>query len=370
MLQTTRGGRPDAGISIGEIRSKKVAIDWPEAIAILQALCKTLCGPGGPAEAIRVDTQNVFIHADGTISVVPSTDLDSGPLLDQLLQVLTEILAEESVRQPLRAALFHPAQGTSVEDWSRSIEYYERRNRSVQIQAVYERAVNAAVRMTAEAASPTDPTPVPSEPKKFLAVPPMMTKRLFAVTGLAVAAVTIVVFTVAWMVDARILGLQSSYERSALAGAGRKIRQGRPPAVAMAPAPQTAELSTAENPAEPLATEPASSSLAVDDVRGVQPASIVYSREDEDVLPPSPIDPRLPDAIPTGIRADQFAEFEVLVTEAGGVESVKARRVPGTMADAVSMTMSLSAVKTWRFYPAMKDGAPVRYRKIVWVLKS
>jgi hypothetical protein len=37
------------------------------------------------------------------------------------------------------------------------------------------------------------------------------------------------------------------------------------------------------------------------------------------------------------------------------------------MADAMVLTMSLSAAKTWRFQPAIKDGQPVRYRKTVWL---
>jgi hypothetical protein len=68
--------------------------------------------------------------------------------------------------------------------------------------------------------------------------------------------------------------------------------------------------------------------------------------------------------------ADDFAEFEVVVTPAGGVESVRARRVPVTMAEALRVTMSLSAAKTWRFRPGLKDGEPVRYRQVIRVLKN
>jgi hypothetical protein len=114
----------------------------------------------------------------------------------------------------------------------------------------------------------------------------------------------------------------------------------------------------------------ASPALALNAMPGAQPASIVYSDADEDVVPPSPIDPRFPSVIPRGTRLDEFAEFEVLVTESGGVESVKALRVPATMSEAVSMTMSLSAAKTWRFHPATKEGVPVKYLEIIWVLKS
>ena len=144
-----RAGRPDAGISVSELRSKKVAVDWAEAIAIVQGLCDAICGPAARPQSGRVAADNVFIHADGSVTVAPSSQRSGVTLLQQLGDVLREILSEEQVRQPLRGALFHPAAASSVELWSKRLEYYERQNRSLHIQAVYERAVNAAVRMTA-----------------------------------------------------------------------------------------------------------------------------------------------------------------------------------------------------------------------------
>jgi hypothetical protein len=97
---------------------------------------------------------------------------------------------------------------------------------------------------------------------------------------------------------------------------------------------------------------------------------LTYSASDIGVVPPVSIYPQFPTRFPPHITADDFAEFDVIVTETGDVESVRARRVPPTMGEAVRMTMSLSAAKTWRFRPGLKDGEPIRYRQVIRVLKN
>ncbi len=104
-------------------------------------------------------------------------------------------------------------------------------------------------------------------------------------------------------------------------------------------------------------------------VRAVQASprmvnAAVYAENDNEVVPPSAIYPRFPTVKPAGV---DLVEFNVLISEAGTVESVHALRAPETIAEAMVVTMSLSASKTWRFSPATKDGEPVRYRKVVWV---
>ena len=108
---------------------------------------------------------------------------------------------------------------------------------------------------------------------------------------------------------------------------------------------------------------------------GASPAAssllpVIYSQDDADVVPPTAIYPQFPKSMPPGLGPNDIAEFYVIVSETGSVESVYARRVPETMAEAMRVTMSLSAAKAWRFKPGMKDGRPVRYRTLVWVQKN
>ncbi len=54
--------------------------------------------------------------------------------------------------------------------------------------------------------------------------------------------------------------------------------------------------------------------------------------------------------------------IEIVVDERGAVQSVRAIDRTETIADAAALTMSLSAVKSWHFSPALKDGRPVKFR--------
>ncbi len=57
----------------------------------------------------------------------------------------------------------------------------------------------------------------------------------------------------------------------------------------------------------------------------------------------------------------------VVVNERGTVESAQAMQPQNNLGDAMAVTMSLSAVKTWHFSPALRNGVPVKYRQIVSV---
>jgi len=53
--------------------------------------------------------------------------------------------------------------------------------------------------------------------------------------------------------------------------------------------------------------------------------------------------------------------LEVVISQRGEVERIKLLSPPRRMVD----VMALSAAKMWRFDPALKDGAPVRYRLVL-----
>jgi hypothetical protein len=106
---------------------------------------------------------------------------------------------------------------------------------------------------------------------------------------------------------------------------------------------------------------------AYDVAAGSEPAGMpIYSASDRDVTPPLATYPRVP-APPAGVRAEALSTLELLVDETGQVESVRLRGRPAYLGEALQATVNLSAAKTWRFAPAVKDGRPVKYRKLVQV---
>ena len=103
-------------------------------------------------------------------------------------------------------------------------------------------------------------------------------------------------------------------------------------------------------------------------VDGMLASSRIYTEKDSEVSAPVAVYPQLPSTLPPDTPKGALAVIDLVIDDSGRVETVKLRDAPTTMADAMVLTMGLSAAKTWRFQPALKDGRPVRYRKSIWVL--
>jgi hypothetical protein len=92
----------------------------------------------------------------------------------------------------------------------------------------------------------------------------------------------------------------------------------------------------------------------------------VYEAEDLDVIPPMIIDQRMPAWIPPNpvLAYRKFrGTLEVVVGEDGAVES-------RTMSEPVFPSYDrelLNAAQGWKYTPAIKDGRPVKYRKVIGV---
>ncbi len=87
-------------------------------------------------------------------------------------------------------------------------------------------------------------------------------------------------------------------------------------------------------------------------------ASVLFDGNDLNVTPPVALRHGLPtvtEDIPWNADA---GVVEAIVSSAGTVERVKLLPPPHS----IHQSMSLSAIKTWRFRPATKDGRAVRYR--------
>jgi hypothetical protein len=94
----------------------------------------------------------------------------------------------------------------------------------------------------------------------------------------------------------------------------------------------------------------------------------VYSADDDDVSAPVPIDRVRSNPLAAFNRQQNAAAITIVVSEDGGVESAAVVGRPATFHDGVAATLNLSAVKSWRFYPAVRTGVPVKYRMTVWLV--
>jgi hypothetical protein len=100
---------------------------------------------------------------------------------------------------------------------------------------------------------------------------------------------------------------------------------------------------------------------------GAAPGPFTYGEDDPDVIPPAAVDPQLLRVLrpnSPGVRLDALT-IAVVVNPDGSVESVRGVNAPLNIGESMLLTSALSVVKTWHFVPAIKDGTPVRYRKIV-----
>ena len=89
-------------------------------------------------------------------------------------------------------------------------------------------------------------------------------------------------------------------------------------------------------------------------------ASALFDSSDVNVTPPVTLRPRVP-TIADAASSETVGVVEAIVSATGVVEKVKLLSPP----ESIHQSMILSAIKTWRFRPATKDGQPVRYRQLI-----
>ena len=89
-----------------------------------------------------------------------------------------------------------------------------------------------------------------------------------------------------------------------------------------------------------------------------------YSARDPGVTPPEAVRGDL-SLQRVSVRTDEIVTIELLVNEAGRVETAKVQNDSETIADTMLYAMALQAIRSWEFHPAMKAGTPVRYRQML-----
>lgn len=119
-------------------------------------------------------------------------------------------------------------------------------------------------------------------------------------------------------------------------------------------------------PVEPPASPPSSPEQSPRPAPADPPDSTVYSAANTAVQPPVLRYPNLPNAVVTGNGIPIVGPyFEVLVDQAGRVETVRLRGRPDRSETYYRHRMMLAAAKAWQFAPARLEGRPVRYTALV-----
>jgi hypothetical protein len=111
------------------------------------------------------------------------------------------------------------------------------------------------------------------------------------------------------------------------------------------------------------ASPPSSERLGLDEP---EPDLETYSRESTGVVAPIALWPQLPATLPPGVNEDDLGKIELLIQRDGSVSAVRLLGAPRNVHD----SMFLSAAKAWLFQPALKDGVPVKYRKVIWIAQQ
>ena len=139
----------------------------------------------------------------------------------------------------------------------------------------------------------------------------------------------------------------------------RATRRARPktrPAPAAPPAPERL------GPMLPIAEALPVETTQPTEVPAIEPVladESIYTAADVDVSRPNFHPSQIPWQWPGG--ASRTEMLEVVISQRGEVERIKLLSPARRMVD----VMALSAAKMWTFDPALKDGAPVRYRFVL-----
>ena len=407
---------PAQGVSLAGLQSSRVPIDWYEAIAIVQDLCRAIVESGDEVGPAALGGGQVFIDSSGKVSSTGRGPKDARTCVQQLGELLRATLPEGQFPTPLRLvvsqAVSAPPFYSSIREFSEALAYFERPNRTALIQSVYERGKTTQAR----SAAPAVPRTPQMEVRESRTASRAHRGRIAAAVAAAVIVATLAGVG-AWMlfrsrpsiassasstvrhagdtlktatsaVDAildRILprprGEPAAPPKSAPAAAPAAPRRSTRIARAAPPSDKVVafDLETSSVTSDSTAPPPSTPQPSVDG-SGAPPPDVarkrndlpidpvIYTASDAQVAPPVAVYPQLPSELPPGVRIEDLAIIELIVTEAGNVGSVRVREAPKTMSDTMLVTVNLSAAKTWRFRPALKDGQPVKYRKAVWIL--
>jgi hypothetical protein len=418
-------------ISLAHVLALSVPVHWTEAVAVVEELCQTLTATGG-ADALVPDPQDVLITAQGALMVRRAAPLSAdvasiGRLLNALLDpVTTPIPLRLFVAHSIGSEKYR-----SVASYGEALVYYARPDRTELIQALYRRCLESSetvVLPVMTEAAPLEPLPAetvpPPEPLMKrrriprwappAAVAALLVASLYfgakglmgpsapsLISTLVAAAAKAVASVESWVAPSPAPAVAAQPVEAAEVSVTAPARSRRPTGASSQTGAGEARQASAESSAtsglvSPQSTADSDTFVPVDPPRQasqgltpIEPSTVaegalalapvvtitpgrsvvadpkVYSSASREVLPPVMYAPKLPPLPPAAPNALGTNTMELLIDESGAVQQVQLTSRPLRLPD----MQLLSAAKTWKFYPALKDGQPVSYRlSLSWVV--
>src|SRR5450756_1649342 len=113
--------------TLRDLLARGTPVEWFEAVAIVQALCKRLLDEA-PATGVRVpDLHEIVLTADGTIDLTGEGPAGQSPVF-RIGRVLTALVANQQMPVPLRllalTAVAPSPPYESVQDLTTALDYY------------------------------------------------------------------------------------------------------------------------------------------------------------------------------------------------------------------------------------------------------
>jgi hypothetical protein len=400
------------------LQSPVVTLQWHEIVAAVQEVASQVLAAGScvapTADQVSIGRDGVIGFASGRMTA--GSRPDEKGLVNGLGGLLKDLLgasvAPEQLSGLADVAAADPPGFSSVSDFSRALAFFERPDRRAVLSGLADRVFAAAERTQIESEL-EDLTrkarmierPSVGKDRGNPAVSRVRRRLTVAVAGLATLALVTVAVIIhrnpgapslasgrdvveagARLVDAMrtkahaVLGggqetagtpsastvaTREAETRRPLSGSGRSSsherRQSRLETVPLiVPRALLADPQPMLN-AEPQTPAPEHERVSAE----VVPISgdvleAIFDPDDAEVEPPKLLRPQLPAEPAPGVDATMLSVVEIVVGRDGTVDQVRVVANPASRRYYTAMLVS--AVKTWKFQPALRDATPVRYR--------
>jgi hypothetical protein len=392
-------------LRMSDILARGVQIEWFEAVAVVRGVIDRL--QDRFVSSVIPELEQIELTSDGQIALTGAVTTDEP--VRRLGQVLHAILGQGEPPVQLRLLITQataaPPVFASIQEFSTALDYFERPNREKVLASLFLRAAAAPLPTTdAQTGAPFQAVNY-GEPvaRRFWKTP---RQRALWLVGGAALLVLVGTAVYVWSGGSKVREV-TTFARNASGAISSAIaakvssaptQAGQTPADSAVPATTTtvAASSTAvvPKPAAPRRTERRKPSVALDPVRVPEVAATpltppalrempvtgssstpvvperpvradqtVYSQGSEGVIAPVGLGSQLPRDLPPTVDRSKLVRIELVVLPDGTVQSAKLLNDPYNIHE----SMFLSAAKAWKFKPAIKNGRPVAYRKIITI---